>query len=147
MGPTEYCTTILLPKPSQNLPRISLLKPNQTFRIVSFLGCSPNVNSSWCGKQREGRLIWPYHARVCSCLMLRFSGHETIVYASKLSIIRHLAIEPCCEVGFVNFKSGSFCHLCCSSSVNFRNNPTQCTMISFCERWFIDCINYILTIA
>jgi hypothetical protein len=26
MGPTEYCTTILLPKPSLNLPRVSLLE-------------------------------------------------------------------------------------------------------------------------
>jgi hypothetical protein len=25
MGPAEYCTTILLPKPLQNLPRVSLL--------------------------------------------------------------------------------------------------------------------------
>jgi hypothetical protein len=28
MGPTEYCTTILLPKPSQNLHRVSLLEPS-----------------------------------------------------------------------------------------------------------------------
>jgi hypothetical protein len=27
MRPTEYCNTILLPKPSQNLPCISLLEP------------------------------------------------------------------------------------------------------------------------
>jgi hypothetical protein len=27
MGPTKYCTTILLSKPSQNLPCVSLLKP------------------------------------------------------------------------------------------------------------------------
>jgi hypothetical protein len=27
MGPTEYCTTILLPKPSQNLHCVSLLEP------------------------------------------------------------------------------------------------------------------------
>jgi hypothetical protein len=27
MGPTEYCTTILLPKPSQNFSRVSLLEP------------------------------------------------------------------------------------------------------------------------
>jgi hypothetical protein len=27
MGPNEYCTTILLPKPSQNLPIVSLLEP------------------------------------------------------------------------------------------------------------------------
>jgi hypothetical protein len=45
MGPTEYCTTVLLPKPSQNLPRVSLWV--QAFRIVGVLGCSPNVNSCW----------------------------------------------------------------------------------------------------
>jgi hypothetical protein len=49
-GPTEYCTTILLPKSSQNLPRLS--EPNQAFRIAGFLRCSPNVNSSWCREQR-----------------------------------------------------------------------------------------------
>jgi hypothetical protein len=27
MGPAEYCTTILLMKPSQNLPRVSLSEP------------------------------------------------------------------------------------------------------------------------
>jgi hypothetical protein len=27
MGPTEHCTMTLLPKPSQNLPRVSLLEP------------------------------------------------------------------------------------------------------------------------
>jgi hypothetical protein len=27
MGPTEYCTMILLPEPSQNLPCVSLLEP------------------------------------------------------------------------------------------------------------------------
>jgi hypothetical protein len=30
------------------LPRVSLLEPNHAFRILGFLGCSPNVNSSWC---------------------------------------------------------------------------------------------------
>jgi hypothetical protein len=76
MGPAEYCTMILLPQPSQNLPGVSLLKPNQAFRIVGFLECSPNVNSSWCREQLEGRLIWPYHARVSSCLMSRFYGRD-----------------------------------------------------------------------
>jgi hypothetical protein len=27
MGPREYCTTILLPKPSQNLPRVKIFEP------------------------------------------------------------------------------------------------------------------------
>jgi hypothetical protein len=44
---------------------------NHRNRIVGFLGCSPNVNRSWSREQREGRLIWHYHARVSSCL---FSG-------------------------------------------------------------------------
>jgi hypothetical protein len=57
---------------------------NCEVRIVSFLGCSPNVNSSWCREQCEGRLIWPYHARFSSCLMSKFYGSDTIVYESEL---------------------------------------------------------------
>jgi hypothetical protein len=67
MGPREYCTTILLPKPSQNQPHVSLLEPN-----VGLLGCSANVNSSWCREHREDRLSWPHHARAASFLMFRF---------------------------------------------------------------------------
>jgi hypothetical protein len=76
MGSSEHCTTILLPKPSQNFPCW-----NQAFQILGFLGCSPNVNSSWCREQREGRLIWPYHVRVSSCLMSRFHGSDSGVCA------------------------------------------------------------------
>jgi hypothetical protein len=47
---------------------------NQAFRIVGFLECSPNVNSSWCREQREGHLISPYHVRISSCLMSRLYG-------------------------------------------------------------------------
>jgi hypothetical protein len=53
------------------------------FWIVGFPVCSPNANSSWCREQREGRLICPYHARVSSCLMSRFHGRDTTVYASE----------------------------------------------------------------
>jgi hypothetical protein len=56
---------------------------NQTCWIVSFLGCSSNVNSSWDRKQCEGWLIWPYHTHVCSCLVSRFYGHDTIIYACE----------------------------------------------------------------
>jgi hypothetical protein len=67
MGPREYCTMILLSKPSQNCW-------NQEFRIVGFLECSPNINSSWCRKQHDGRLIWLSH---------RAFPADTIVYASE----------------------------------------------------------------
>jgi hypothetical protein len=56
---------------------------NHALRIVGFLGCSPNLNSSWCREQREGRLIWPCHAHVSDCLISRFYGRDTTVYASE----------------------------------------------------------------
>jgi hypothetical protein len=48
-------TTILLLKPSQNLPYVVFQCRNQVF----WIGCSPN--SSWCRGKKEGRLISPYH--------------------------------------------------------------------------------------
>jgi hypothetical protein len=103
--PTEHFTTILLPKPSQNLPRVSLLKPG--IRIVGFLGCSPNVNSSWCREQREGRLIWPYHARIS-----RFYGRDGTLSLPHLSITfsyqRFSNCNPTVDVGFVKPTSDSF---------------------------------------
>jgi hypothetical protein len=55
---------------------------SETFRIVGFLGCSRSLNSSWCREEREGRLIW-HITRVSTCLMSRFYGRDTIVYASQ----------------------------------------------------------------
>jgi hypothetical protein len=92
MGPTEYCTTILLPKPSQNLRGVSLLESNQAFRVVGFLGSSPNVNSSWCREQREGRLIWSYRARFqLSDVPVLWSWHHRLRIWALLSETRGLA--------------------------------------------------------
>jgi hypothetical protein len=58
MRPTEYditARTITEPSPVFHCS-------SKTLGIVGFLGCSPNVNSSWCRKLCEGRLIGPYHA-------------------------------------------------------------------------------------
>jgi hypothetical protein len=74
---------ILLPKPSQGLPHVSLLEPKQALWIVEFLGCFQIVQSSWCRELCEWRLIWPYYARISSCLMSRFYGCDTISYASE----------------------------------------------------------------
>jgi hypothetical protein len=148
MKPTECCTTILLPKPSQNLPRVLL--GEQAFQIVGILGCSPNVNSSWCREQREGQLIWPHHARVSNCLMSCFIvmiGHHHFCMWALLSVIRGLAALPWMLVlrssrrtVFVEtvftMNIQFCCHLCCSISVIFRNNPFQCTTIPFCQCWF-----------
>jgi hypothetical protein len=56
VGPADYCTTILLPKPSQNLPVFHSW--NQAFRIVGFLRCAPNVInlSSWFSNSMKGDL-------------------------------------------------------------------------------------------
>jgi hypothetical protein len=56
---------------------------NQAFRIVGFLAYSQNVKLSWCREQREGRLIWPYHAHFSSYRIPTFYGRDTIVYASE----------------------------------------------------------------
>jgi hypothetical protein len=99
MRPTEYCTTILLPKTSHNLSVFHCWY--QELRVVGFLGCSPNVNSSWCREQREGRLVWQNHARVSSSLMSRFySLTPSFTHASNCS--------PTVPVGLVKLTSGSF---------------------------------------
>jgi hypothetical protein len=151
MGPTECGTTILLSKPSQNFPVFHSW--NQAFRILGFLVCSPNVNSSWYREEhREGRLIWPYHARV-----FQLSGVQVfMVVTPSFTYLRitfgKRRFSNCnrtVDVGFVKLMSDSFCgngpsrwlfsstalHLCCSSSVIFGNNPSRYTMISFCRCW------------
>jgi hypothetical protein len=83
MGPTEYCTTILVPKPSQNLLHVSLLEPG-------FLGCSQDVNSSWCGEGCEGQLIWP-SSHMCfqlSDVQVLWLWHHHLCIWALLSVIR-----------------------------------------------------------
>jgi hypothetical protein len=43
MGPTEYSTTILLPKPSHNLPCVSLLEPDIPDCRLSWLFSKHNL--------------------------------------------------------------------------------------------------------
>jgi hypothetical protein len=81
MMPTDY-HDVAAQTITEPLPFFSV-GTRQAFRIVGFLCCSQNLNSSWCREQSEERLIWPYHARVCSCLMPRFYGRNTIIYATE----------------------------------------------------------------
>jgi hypothetical protein len=62
---------------------------NRAFRIVGFLGRSPNVTSSWCRKHREGRLIWPYHAFPfvwLSDVQVSWSWHRRLCTWALLSV-------------------------------------------------------------
>jgi hypothetical protein len=134
MGPTEYCTTIMLPKQSQSLPRISLSEPNQAFRIVDFLGCSPNENSSWYREQREGTdLTISRSFPVVWCPGFMFMTPSFTRVSITFSNQRFSNCSPAVGVGFVKLSSDSFCrnrvfkmsiqfccHLCCSSSWFFE---------------------------
>jgi hypothetical protein len=87
MGPTECCTTILLPKLPQNLHRVSLL--SQVFRNVGFLRCS-----SWC-KGTAWRTIHLTISRVrfqLSRLQVLWSWHHHLLIRALLSVIRGLAL-------------------------------------------------------
>jgi hypothetical protein len=119
---------------------------NHAIRIVSFLGCSPNVNSSWSREQRDGRFIWSYPASVSTCLMSSFCGRNGTPSFTHFSITfsnqRFSNCSPPVDVGSVKLTSDSFCgnmniqfccNLWCSSSVIFRNTPPQCRTISFCQ--------------
>jgi hypothetical protein len=86
-GPTKYCTTILLPKPSQNLPCVSLLKPG-----IPDCGL-PGVTFVWCPgfvvvipssthltitcKAHIRQFLWRWSARwvfTCTAVALLFSS-------------------------------------------------------------------------
>jgi hypothetical protein len=117
---------------------------SQAFRIVVFLACSRNINSSWCREQREGRLIWPYHARVSSCLMHGFYGRDyRLRIWALLSAIAALPwmldLRSWRRVVFVETGSSRWilgsAVTCAAAVLWFFENP-QNTTISLCHYWF-----------
>jgi hypothetical protein len=86
MGPPEYCTTILLLKPSFTYLNI-------TFSIQRFSNCSPTMNVGF----------------------VKLTG-----YSFCGNKVLKMNIQFCC-------------YLCCT--MIFRNNPSQCTTIYFCQFW------------
>jgi hypothetical protein len=118
-----------------------------------FLECSPNVNSSWCRKQREGRLIRPHHECVfqLSDVLVLWSWHHHLRIWALLFVIRGsgiaalpwmLRLRSSRQRFFVETGSSTWIfnsaavHLCWSRCMISRNNPSQCTTISFCQCWF-----------
>jgi hypothetical protein len=75
IGPTGYCTTTLLPKPSQNWPCDSLLEP-------SIRDCGHHWVFSTRKQGTACRMTHLTISCVSSCLMSRFHGHDTTVYIS-----------------------------------------------------------------
>jgi hypothetical protein len=81
------------------------------------------------------QVLWPWHH--CYTSEHYFSNQ------------RFNNCSPTVIVGFVKLMSDSFCgsrvfkmniQFCCRSSVIFRNIPSQCTMISFCQCWFLPAV-------
>ena len=114
---------------------------NQAFRIMGFLGRSPNINPAWCWEQSEGRLSWPYYVfppirRPGFMIITPYFSHFSVVFSNQ----RFGNCSPTVNVGFVKLPSDFFfnrvlkmsiefcCHLCCNSTVIFRHSPLQCTL-------------------
>jgi len=104
---------------------------NQAFRIIGFLGRSPNINPAWCWEQREVRLTWPYNVLPAirrpgfMIITPSLSSFSVVFSNQKLS-----NSSSTMDVGFMKLSSNSFwgntvfemniefcCHLCCSSSM------------------------------
>ena len=117
---------------------------NLAFRIIGFIGCSPNINRTWCWEQREGRLIWPYYVfPIISSpgfmIITPSFGPFSVVFSNQMFSNRSCPLD----VGFVTLSSDFFCgnrvfkmnnefccHLCCGTMI-VKQNPLQCAAIPF----------------
>jgi hypothetical protein len=143
MEPTQYGTMIFWPKPSQNFPVFHCWTP--AFRIVGFLGCSPNVYFSWCREQVKDdsseHITRAFPVAWCTGFIVETPPHTdpSITFRNQ----RFSNCSPTVDIRFVKLGSDSFywnrdfkiniqfwCHLCWVGCVIFRNNPSQCTTIS-----------------
>ena len=62
---------------------------NQACSSIGFLGCSPNINLTWCWEQGEGRLIWSHYVYS----VIRCPGFMIITLCfSIFSVNRGLAV-------------------------------------------------------
>jgi hypothetical protein len=75
---TNNCTTILLPNHNRTSPYVYLLEPG-----------IPDCRLPWVSSKRKlflmdvGNSVKDDSSRVSSCVMFRFYGRDTIVYASE----------------------------------------------------------------
>jgi hypothetical protein len=107
---------------------------NQTFQIAVLLGCSPNVNSSWCREQHEGQLIWQYHRIThfqLSDVQVLWSWHHLCIWALLFSNQRFRSCSPTVAVGFVKLTLDSFC-----GSRVFKMNIQFYTVVCAAVLWF-----------
>ena len=102
---------------------------NQAFSIIDFFGRSPNINPTWCWEIHEGLHAWLYYVFPCiRCpgfviVNTIFGGPFSVVFSNQ----RCSNCSSSMGVGLI-----MFCyHLCCSSSMVFRQNPLQSLSLSF----------------
>jgi hypothetical protein len=116
---------------------------NQAFQIVGFLRCSPDI-TAW-----RATYLTTLRARLqLSDVQVLWSWHHRLRIRALRSVIRGLATAALprilglwtsfrtvfVETGASRWIFSSVAvHMCCSSALIFRNNPSQCTTISFCH--------------
>jgi hypothetical protein len=109
MGPTEYCTTILLPKPSQNLPCVLLMEPGIP---DCRLPCVFSKRKLFLIEGTAWRTTHLTTSRAFSVvLMSTFYGRDVTSSFTHLSITfsnqRFSNCSPTVDVGFVKLTSDS----------------------------------------
>ena len=104
---------------------------NQAFRIIDFLGRSPNVNPAWCWEKHEGLHIWLYYVSPC----IRCPGFVITPPFWTFSIV--FSNERCSNCsssmdgGFMKLSSDCFC----------GNSQNRFWMVVPCI-WFEIRVNY-----
>ena len=117
---------------------------DQAFRIIGFLGCSPNINLVWCWLQGEGWLIWTYYVfSVIRCLGIIIITPSFRPFSIVFSNQRFGNCSSAVDIGLVKLLSNCFCgnrvfkmntefccYLCYIISLIFRHNPLHLVWFS-----------------
>ena len=123
---------------------------NQAFRILGFLGCSPNINQPNVGNNVKYDSFDHITYFQSSDVQVLWSSHHLYCLLVWISVIKRFSnCSSTKDVGFVKLLSDFFCgnrvfkmniefccHLCYSSPMIFRHN-SQCMVISFNQFWFL----------
>jgi hypothetical protein len=97
MGPTEYGTTILLPKSSQSLPRVSLLKPG-----IPNCNAGNGVKDVSCDYTKR---VFPLVSCPGFMVVTPSFTHLSVIFCNQ----RFRNCSPTVDVGFVKLASDSVC--------------------------------------
>jgi hypothetical protein len=106
---------------------------NQTFRIVSFLWHSLNINLAWCWEQHEGQLIWPcYIFPIMRCPDFMIITRSFLPFSVVFSNQGFSNCSVSVGIGFFKLYSDCFCR-----NRVFRMNVVFCCHLAAVVAWFL----------